>query len=171
MIGKNISFRAPEPTDVDLLYKWENDIRIWHLSNTVAPFSRHLLEEYIMNAHQDIYAAKQLRMMITQNKTSEVIGCIDLFDFDPANLRAGIGILICDEHRHKGFATEALDILIEYAFNTLHLHQLYCSITSDNDSSLKLFKNAGFEIIGLKKEWILLKNGWTDEYLMQRLNK
>jgi diamine N-acetyltransferase len=171
MIGKNISFRAPEPSDLDVLYKWENDTSIWHLSNTVAPFSRQILEEYIMNASQDIYTAKQLRLMIIQNKTDNVIGCIDLFDFDPVNMHAGVGILINEEQRQKGYATEALELLIGYAFNTLHLHQLFCNVTSDNDSSLKLFKKSGFEIIGLKKEWIRIPTGWVDEYLLQLLNK
>lgn len=171
MIGKNISFRSPEPTDIDLLYKWENNTRIWHLSNTITPFSRHVLEEYILNADQDIYSAKQLRLMILNNKNNNVIGCIDLFEFDPVNLRAGVGILISDEHRNKGHATEALEMLIDYAFNTLHLHQLFCNITTDNVSSMKLFKKAGFEIIGLKKDWIHIKNSWIDEYLLQLINK
>jgi len=171
MDTKNLSFRAPEPSDVDQLYKWENDVSIWHLSNTITPFSRHTLEEYILNAHQDIYTAKQLRLMIILNKTSEAIGCIDLFDFDPANMRAGIGILISDKHRNKGYASEALTMLIDYAFNTLHLHQLYCNITEDNTGSLKLFQKLKFEILGLKKEWIRVKNNWINEYMLQLLNK
>jgi diamine N-acetyltransferase len=171
MDTKNLSFRAPEPSDVDQLYKWENDVSIWHLSNTITPFSRHTLEEYILNAHQDIYTAKQLRLMIILNNTSETIGCIDLFDFDPINMRAGIGILISDDHRNKGYASEALTILIDYAFNTLHLHQLYCNITEDNTGSLKLFQKHEFEIVGLKKEWIRVKNNWINEFMLQLLNK
>ena len=170
MKSKNISFRAPEPADVDQLYKWENDTSIWHLSNTVAPFSRHTLEEYILNAHQDIYTAKQLRLMIMLNKTSESIGCIDLFDFDPINMNAGIGILICGNHRNKGYASEALSLLINYAFGTLNLHQLYCNITIDNEASLKLFQKQNFKIIGLKKEWIRYRTNWIDEYMLQLIN-
>lgn len=171
MITKNLSFRAPEPSDVDQLYKWENDVSIWHLSNTITPFSRHTLEEYILNAQQDIYAAKQLRLMIILNDTSETLGCIDLFDFDPVNMRAGIGILISDNQRNKGYASEALAMLIDYAFNTLHLHQLYCNITEDNAGSLRLFQKHKFEIVGSKKEWIRAKNNWLNEYLLQLLNK
>ncbi|HNW97268.1 MAG TPA: GNAT family protein [Bacteroidales bacterium] len=171
MKGKNISFRAPEPADIDILYKWENDTRIWHLSNTVAPFSHHLLEEYILNAQQDIYAAKQLRLMIVETDNNKTIGCIDLFDFDPSNQRAGVGILISEEYRSKGYASQALEILTDYAFNTLHLHQLFCNITSDNENSLKLFKKFKFEIIGLKKEWILQGKTWKDEYILQLINK
>ena len=170
MIGKTISFRAPEPSDIDKLYKWENDTSIWQLSNTVTPFSRHTLEEYILNSHQDIYTAKQLRLMIVLNEGGETVGCIDLFDFDPVNLNAGVGILICGDHRNNGYATEALSMLVDYAFKTLHLHQLYCNITTNNEASLNLFQKQNFKIIGLKKEWIRTKDGWLDEYMLQLLN-
>jgi diamine N-acetyltransferase len=170
MISKNLSFRAPEPGDVEKLYKWENDTSIWHISNTVAPYSKHVLEEYILNSHQDIYTVKQLRLMIIINETGESAGCIDLFDFDPANLRAGVGILIGDEYRNKGYASEALEMLIDYAFNTLYLHQLYCSITYDNKASLKLFEKHHFSLIGRKKDWIRHKDKWIDEYMFQLIN-
>ncbi|MFA5782325.1 MAG: GNAT family protein [Bacteroidales bacterium] len=167
MISKILSFRAPEPKDIDLLYKWENDTSIWHLSNTVTPFSKHVLDEYILHASEDIYTAKQLRLMIDITETCETTGCIDLFDFDPVNMRAGIGILISEKFRNKGYASEALSMLVDYTFNTLHLHQLYCNITVDNEVSLKLFKKHNFRIIGLKKEWIRHKDIWIDEYILQ----
>jgi diamine N-acetyltransferase len=105
--GQLISLRAVEPNDLELLYQWENNPSVWHLSNTLAPFSKHILKEYIENAKHDIYVTKQLRLMINTSKYGP-IGCIDLFDFDPTNQRAGIGILIADEqHRGKGYASEA----------------------------------------------------------------
>jgi diamine N-acetyltransferase len=166
-----IKLRAPEIKDLDLLYKWENDTLIWIISGTVTPFSRLILKKYLHTAHQDIYQAKQLRLMIDSKNTLQTIGTIDLFDFDPVNARAGVGILIGeDKERQKGNASEALRILIDYSFDILHLHQLYCNITSDNIGSLKLFQHNGFEIAGRKKEWIRIKEGWTDELLLQLIN-
>ncbi len=170
MIGENLSLRALEPEDINLLYQWENNTSIWHLSNTITPFSRHLLEEYILNSHQDIYTVKQLRLMIVLNKSKEAIGCIDLFDFDPTNMRAGMAILISEEQRNKKYGTEVLSLMIDYCFNTLHLHQLYCNILSNNDASLALFKKVKFSVIGIKKEWVRIQNNWVDEYMLQRIN-
>lgn len=167
MIGNLIKLRAVELADIDLLYKWENDVSSWYLSNTITPFSKFLLEEYIANAQLDIYTTKQLRLMIEIIKTNKTIGCIDLFDFEPRHLRAGIGILICEEERNKGFASEALSLLIHYCFKVLLLNQLFCNITSDNFNSLELFKKFNFEIIGLKKQWIRKENEWIDEYMLQ----
>jgi diamine N-acetyltransferase len=170
MIGKKVKLRAIEPSDIDLLYQWENDISTWHLSSTVAPFSKFLLEEYVANAHLDIYTTKQLRLMIENISVNKTVGCIDLFDFDPLNNRAGIGILICNEERNKGFAAEALELLIKYCFNTLLLNQVYCNIISDNVNSLNLFKKFNFEIIGLKKKWIRTNGLWADEYMLQLIH-
>lgn len=172
MRSENLQLRALEPADIDLLYKWENDTGIWHLSSTLTPFSRFAIEQYVMNSSEDIFVAKQLRMMIDQRMGKEpaTIGCVDLFDFDPANMRAGLGIMIIEKARGKGYASEALDMIMDYAFNLLGLHQLYANVLSENDASLYLFKKKHFQVIGVKKEWVRSKSGWTDEYMLQLIN-
>ncbi|MEN8805550.1 MAG: GNAT family N-acetyltransferase, partial [Wenyingzhuangia sp.] len=82
LIGKNIKLRALELTDIDFLYDIENNDTYWGLSNTQTPFSRYTLEQYIKNAHLDIYEAKQIRFAI-ESKKGQTIGMIDLFDFNP----------------------------------------------------------------------------------------
>jgi len=170
---KNIELRALEPSDVDLLYQWENDQEVWHLSNTIIPFSRFVLDQYIINSTNNIYTNKQLRLMIDkiEKRKRTTIGSIDLFDFDPANKRAGIGILIVKTERRKGYASTSLKLLINYCFQTLNLHQLYCNITDINTGSLDLFKKHNFEIIGLKKDWLQIKGKWVDEYILQLIKR
>lgn len=170
--GKNLILRALEPADVDILYDWENDHQLWYLSNTITPFSRFTLEQYILNAHQDIYTTKQLRLMIDKKEPDQnsPIGSIDLFDFDPTNKRAGIGILISENERNKGYASEALELLIKYCFNTLQLHQIYCNISVDNNVSIKLFEKHNFSLAGQKKEWLYIDEKWVDESILQLIN-
>lgn len=174
MSESKMRLRALEPTDIDLLYQWENDKKIWQVSNTLVPFSRYILKQYIENSFKDIYEMKQQRFMIDiefkLNKYRSV-GTIDLFDFDPNNQRAGVGILIATESdREKGYALKALHELTRYAFETLHLHQLYCNIALDNKASMQLFHKAGFELVGIKKKWIRTKIGFKDEALLQLIN-
>src|ERR1700741_62691 len=115
--GNNVCLRALEQSDIDVLYKWENDTSIWKVSGTLAPFSRFTLEQYLLNAHQDIYTTKQLRLIIEPVSpllsAAEVkpAGCIDLFEFDPHHKRAGIGIMVEEAFRGNGFASEALELL------------------------------------------------------------
>lgn len=173
MTKQAIMLRAIEPSDIDLIFQWENDKTIWHLSNTLAPYSRRTLEQYIENAQFDIYQAKQLRLMIDQKEGDSLrtLGCIDLFDFNPFHLRAGVGILIAEKaDRNKGTATQALKELIKYAFDILNLHQLYCNIGSGNSASLKLFEKIGFSKIGAKKDWNKVPGGFEDEYLLQMIS-
>lgn len=165
--GKNIVLRALEPEDLDLLFAWENNSDIWPMSNTLAPFSRKVIKDYLEHAHLDIYAAKQLRLMICLGDGT-AIGTIDLFDFDPQNLRAGIGILIAEElHRKNGYAMEALQVMKNYASEKLNLHQLYCTISATNLDSIKLFEKNNFIRCGIKQEWMRTPKGFVDEYIFQ----
>jgi diamine N-acetyltransferase len=164
--------RAPEKDDLELLYKWENNSEMWFCGTTLAPFSKHVLEQYLDTAHLDLFEAKQLRLMIDlKTEDKKTIGAVDLFELDIYNSRAGIGILIADESdRKQGFASSALKLVIDYSFNLIGLQQLFCSISSVNQNSLNLFKKHGFEIIGLKKKWTRRGNNYEDEYFMQLIN-
>lgn len=165
--GEQIHLRAIEPEDIHFLFKTENDTSFWEISSTQAPFSKYILEQYIANSHQDIYTAKQLRLIIAENGSDDTVGIVDLFEFNPQHQRAGIGILILNEYQEKGYASEALSMLIDYSFKTLNLHQLFANISSDNSSSLNLFKKFNFEKVGLKKEWIYTNSTYKDEILFQ----
>ena len=165
--GELVALRAMEPTDLELLYRWENDSDVWTISNTRTPFSKYVLKNFIETSSQDIYTAKQLRLMIDENATGETIGIIDLFDFDPFHLRVGVGILIGKEHRQKGYAKESLQLLKEYAFEVLQVQQVYCNIMEDNEVSLSLFAKEGFQVFGNKRKWIRTNDGFKDELILQ----
>jgi len=168
LTGTTICLRALEPEDLEFVYRLENDETIWEVSNTQTPYSRFLIRQYLQNAHQDIYEAKQLRLAICKKESSNAIGLIDLFDFDPANQRAGVGIIIEQEtNRSSGIGKEALGLLIEYAFGKLQLHQLYANIDPANVASVSLFTNFGFRVAGIKKDWNRRNNGYFDEALYQ----
>lgn len=106
---------------------------------------------------------------VKNEKNTVTAGCIDLFDFDPAHSRAGIGILIDEDFRQQGIAQQALQLCTSYAKEILNLHQLWCSITSDNHASKKLFSAAGFVNCGTRKQWIRKHEQWLDEELYQLL--
>lgn len=167
--GPRLFLRAVEPSDVDFLLSLENDTSVWRVSNTLAPFSRYELEEYVLNARRDIFSARQLRLMIDIRLASGfgTIGTLDLFEFDPLHLRAGVGIMITEEFREQGYASEALRILIGYARESLHLHQLFCHISADNNISINLFEKQGFIRCGILKSWLNTGDGWVDEYVYQ----
>jgi diamine N-acetyltransferase len=174
LTGTRIRLRSPEPGDIDLLYVWENDTSQWMVSNTLAPYSRFQIEQYVLGAQHDIFSEKQLRFMIepvTPAGGQEPAGTVDLFEFDPVNSRAGVGILVCGQHRRKGYAREAMEILIRYSFSTLNLHQLFCNISPDNDASLHLFGDLGFVRCGIKLDWIREGKNWKEEWMFQLIRQ
>ena len=167
--GELTRLRALEAEDVDLLYVWENDPAVWGVSGTLAPFSRHTLRRFLGEQRFDLYAARQLRLVV-ETLDGRAVGLVDLFEFEPVDLRAGIGILIHGAgDRGRGFASDALDVLCRYARQVLGLHQLWCSVAPDNAASLTLFRRAGFVECGRKREWRRTPDGWADELLLQKI--
>ena len=165
-----IRLRAPEPEDLDKLYRWENDVSLWELGSTLSPYSRYVLKQYIAEAGSDIYDRKQLRLIIELKETNTAVGTVDLYDFDPHHRRAGVGILIDAAHQRKGYATNALSLLIDYSFSFLKIHQLYAYIPVTNTPSQRLFEQCGFETMGLLKDWLFTVNGYIDTRIVARIN-
>lgn len=166
--GKHIRLRPLEPQDLTFLEEVENNPEFWEISHTVAPFARYTLERYLEQSTKDIYEVRQQRFVIAlQDKP---LGFVDLFDFDPFHKRAGVGIVIADPaYRGKGYAKEALDLLMDYAFVQLDLHQLYANILEENQKSIALFENLGFNAMGLKKDWVFYQGSFKNEILFQKL--
>ncbi len=166
LLGKNINLRALEPEDLDFLFSVENNESFWEISSTQVPFSKYILQKYIENAHQDIYEAKQYRFVICDSKNIP-IGMIDLFDFSPQHQRIGVGLLITSEHQSKGYGAEALELVIDYTFTYLNVHQIFANISSTNTKSISLFEKFNFKEVGIKKDWIYSNNTFKDEILYQ----
>lgn len=163
--------RALEPEDLPLLYKWENNTQWWDGGNTLVPYSKYILREYLINSDKPIFETKQLRLMITLKDSNQTIGMIDLYDFEPHHNRAGVGIMIDIQHQQKGYAAQALRLLTDYAFNFLHMSQLYAYIATDNMASVKLFSSVGFQQSGILKQWIKSPQGYKDVSIYQLIKK
>ncbi|MCL2289934.1 MAG: GNAT family N-acetyltransferase [Bacteroidetes bacterium] len=170
LFSEKISLRALEPSDVELLYQWENDPEIWKISQTLTPYSKYTLKQFIESAQEDIFSAKQVRFMINLLHTKQTVGILDIFDIDFINSRAGMGILIDKNYRNQEIGVEAVSLALTYLFETLHLHQVYCNVLNNNSISLKLFEKCGFSIIGIKKDWIKIQSGFEDVILLQQIN-
>jgi diamine N-acetyltransferase len=165
---RGITLRAIEPEDLDLLYRIENDVRLWNVGTSNVPYSRYLLHDYVAHATNDIYADRQVRMMI-DNAEGEAVGIVDLVSFDPANRRAEVGIIILNDRRRQGYGTATLRQVDDYALRILHLHQLYAYIDEFNEASLSLFRKAGYTVAAHVADWLFDGEHYRDALLMQRI--
>lgn len=163
-----INLRALELDDVEFLFEIENNGNIWKISDTILPFSKYHLEKYIKESNLDIFSEKQFRFVIClENKTP--VGLIDIFDFDPINHRAGIGIVIKSTHRKRGYALESVKLIEDISKKDLQIHQLFVNVGINNKSSLNLFRKLGYNKVGIKKEWNYSNGRYTDEILFQKI--
>lgn len=160
--------RAPEPEDLVCMYLFENTSSLWDVGNATGPYSRFYLKQYIEQNRNDIYSDRQLRLMIANGE--EVVGIIDLCNFDPFHSRAEVGIVIAERHRGKGIGKLALQLLGEYCFDYLGIHQLYAYIDVANKVSLHLFTECGYKECAHLKDWMRTGTQYRDIKMMQRIN-
>jgi diamine N-acetyltransferase len=164
-----IRLRALEKQDATKLMIWENNPKYWRVSDTEAPFSLHAIQQFI-EQHETFRQAGQVRLMIVKKDDNEPIGCIDLYDGNQKHRRAALGILIAEEaNRGRGFATESVRLMLDYAREILDLHQIYVHIEADNTTSIQLFENAGFEHVGSLKDWRRWNKTWHDTLIYQKI--
>lgn len=162
----DISLRAIEPEDLDQLYSIENDTSLWSIGVTNVPYSRYVLHEYVAGASGDIYTDKQVRLMV-ETAGGKVVGIVDVVDFSPNHLRAEVGIVIKREYRGHGYARAAMEKVIAYARDILHLHQLYALAAASNVVALRLFETLGFKQHHLLKDWLYDGRDYHDTVFYQ----
>jgi diamine N-acetyltransferase len=163
----NVTLRAIEPEDLDLLYQIENDQQLWHVGATNVPYSRYTLHDYIATSSDDIYADRQVRLII-ESDDHQTVGICDIVRFEPQHLRAEAGIVIMKPYRRRGYAEAALGQLAHYALSILHLHQLYAVVATDNEAALKLFRKSGFSHETQLHDWLFDGHNYADAVVMQR---
>lgn len=161
-----VSLRAIEPEDLDLLYRIENDRNLWNVGTTNVPYSRYTLHDYIANASDDIYADRQVRMMV-ENASGEIVGIVDIVNFDPGHRRAEVGLIILNKYRRQGYGCSTLEAIADYALRILHLHQLFAFVDSNNVASLQLFKKMGYHESARIVDWLYDGCNYNDAIVMQ----
>ena len=157
--SKRLHLRALEPADADFMYEVENDAEAWRYSDTVAPLSRRLLRDYALTYDADPFTAGQLRLIITEEGNEIPVGIADLYSVSQRHQRAFIGVYICKEYRGNGYAGETLELLEDYARNSLHLHQLGVKVEDGHTAAQKIFESAGYEKKGFLDEWLSTPDG------------
>ena len=165
-----VTLRALEPADVNTLFVWENDPRVWSAGASLAPYSLKQLADYVENYDGNIYKAGQLRLMISLAENGETIGTLDFYDFDAANSRSGVGILIAPEYRRKGYGLRALALGEKFCQHRLSLNQLYSIVGEQNSASRALFERAGYSCSGRLRSWLRESGRFSDALIYQKIS-
>ncbi len=171
MEGKKIYLREVRLSDVnEHYYRWLNDPEVnRYLETRYSPQSIENIKKYVekMDGKDD-----EIFLAICLKENDRHIGNIKLGPVNRIHGFADISLLIGErDYWGKGLATEAIALIVRYAFGTLNLHKLRAGCYSENYGSAKAFIKNGFEKEGLLKEQWAVNNARTDEILLGLINK
>lgn len=159
--------RAPERSDLRWLQKLENDPNLWYLGFSKEPFNTEVLELYLNQQPGSLMRDGQLRMILENE--GQPAGALDLYDYDPFARKAGVGIVLDDQHRGKGWASQAMRSFEKYVFGTLGLHSLFAMVPKGNQPSIQLFEGLGYKKIGELEDWVLHDGIFESAVMYQKL--
>lgn len=166
--GNNITLRAPEKTDLEVMRETRNNIYDRPQYRTWREISRYKQEEYYWN--EIINSPNHIVFVIEDNSSKEVIGECRASFIDWTNSNAEMAIVLHQEHRNKGHGNEALTLFVDYLFKYANLHRLIAIICKSNTSSLKLFESVGFKKEGILIDYKKYKGKFHDAIQMAMIN-
>lgn len=108
---------------------------------------------------------------VTMKDQDEMIGKCILFQFNQDNHRAEIGYMLNRNYWRQGLMHQALEAVIEFAFNTLNLHRIEADVDPKNVASLSLLEKLGFEREGLFRERWFVYGAWQDSVMLGLLKQ
>lgn len=159
-ITSDISLRAVEPTDLDMLYRWENTEAMWSTTNNREPRSRYALRRYISQCNGDFFSRGELQLIIELQ--GQAVGYVELFNLEISNRRAEVGVLIAPEFQHQGIASTVLSVWSSEALKLYNLYQLTAMVPSGHIASVKTFQKAGYRSVAVLPQWLCYRGEWSD---------
>lgn len=164
---EEVTLRAPEPEDLDIMMELENSMSLLEVSTSTGPYSRYQLKRYIEESQNDIYTDRQLRQMIV-HRTEGVVGMVDLCTFDPRHNRAEVGIIVRSDMRGRKIGSRALALLEERCFRLIGIRQLYAYVCESNKASMALFRSMGYRECGTLRDWVRVGDEYHDVCMFQK---
>jgi RimJ/RimL family protein N-acetyltransferase len=170
MRGKKIGLAVLEKYDLPLFKKWLNDPR---LSIFMREFDDMLADENILEWYdKSVHDPEQVDFSIVNMKSGELVGACTLTSINGRNSTAEARLFIGEEQFwNKGYGTEALILLLDYAFNVLNLHNVRLNVNAINENAIHVYEKLGFKLAGKLRESRTYLRKRYDLYLMDMLAK
>ena len=145
--GEKIQLRFPILSDLKQILIWENEDESGMVNWSNKKINENEIFEWFNSLINDLPSEKQLRFIILDKFKGDILGSIDLFEFDELNQTVGVGIIINPDKRNRGIATESLKLVLAYCFKNLKIKNIWCHIDLKNIQSIRLFEKFGFKIL------------------------
>ena len=169
--GKRILLASLDPENLSAAYqKWMKDPDVLkYLTHPDGNYELENLKEFVASMNEDV--SNQL-LGIFLKQGGQHIGNVKIGNIHPKHHRADVGIIIGDKTLWgKGYATEAIQLVIQYAFHTLKLHKLIAGMFATNLGSYRAFLKAGFWKVGCYRKHYWIDGAYCDAYLLEILHE
>jgi RimJ/RimL family protein N-acetyltransferase len=161
--GRRIAFRSLEIEDLETCRAWLNDPEIHRFLSRHRPLGRIEEREWLEGLHR---RADDVVFGIVRLEDRRLIGNAGLHRFALPNRSAELGIAIGDrESLGRGYGSEAVRLLLDYAFGTLGLHRVGLRVYADNARAIRCYEKCGFRREGVQREVGWREGGWRDDLL------
>jgi|ETNmetMinimDraft_23_1059889.scaffolds.fasta_scaffold67049_2 RimJ/RimL family protein N-acetyltransferase len=151
--GQHVKLSGLCEKDAATIADWRSDTRFLELWNTDPLVDR--IDTSVAAWIRALSADKsQLVFGVRVRETSELVGIADLSEIEWPNRVASLGLGIGNPaHWGRGWGTETLRILVDYAFTDLNLYRLQLTVLADNDRAIRLYERIGFQHEGTFREF------------------
>ena len=162
-----VSLRQWLPTDLESLVANANNIQIWNnLRNYFPhPYTAEAGKEWIEKV---IDATPIVNLAIDVDGVA--VGGIGLIlNSDVYVMSAEIGYWLGEAYWGKGIGTEAVRLMVEYAFYYFDIVRLYAEVFETNKASMRILEKNGFYLEGVRRKAVLKNGVLMDDYIWVKL--
>jgi diamine N-acetyltransferase len=166
-ITERLYLRSIERRDLPILLTFFNDPQIRALTGEVRPTSESGMEAFLERISND---PERVWFAIVLKDGDQVIGECGLLRMFPAWRTTDMSMIIGDQAAWgKGYGTEALQILLDYAFGALNFHRIAIGVVGSNAGALKFWEKAGFKREGLQRDGYFIHHHYEDFVMLSLL--
>lgn len=162
IVGERVQLREIEEEDLEIVVIWRNDPEILKWLFSYLPLSmskqRRWYHKYVEDRTQQTF--------VIEAKGKIPVGTVGLSHIDYRNQIAELGILIDKDWQHKGIGREALNLLIEFAWNEMNMRKIKALVFKENEAAINLYKSCGFVEEGILKKEIFKNGEFKDVVIM-----
>ena len=165
--GKTVYLRPFEREDLPLMQAWMNDPEIRGITGEVAPSNRLQTEAYFERVKND---ESRAWFMIVRKDTGQVIGETGLLRMFHAWRTTDMSIIIGEKDCWgKGYGTEAMLLMLDYAFGYLSFHRVAIGVVGFNERALRFYEKIGFKQEGVQRDGYYYNPRFHDFVMMSIL--
>ncbi|MFX0204699.1 MAG: GNAT family N-acetyltransferase [Candidatus Hodarchaeota archaeon] len=151
--GELVRLRTLELTDLDRMTELWNNWEIRQYLVSVVPASEEEEEQWIRSTWERRRKGTDYVFAMETLEEREYIGNIGLHQLNWINRSTILGIAILDpEYWGKGYGTDALKVLLKYAFTTLNLNRVELEVSANNERAQRVYKKVGFREVGRRRQ-------------------